>query len=391
MRKRTLFWMMLVMLALLLGLVGCGGATEETPTPEFPVDEEATLSITGEAVPARRAVLSAPTGGVVVEILATAGDEVEVGQTLARLDAIDAELAVQQAEATLASAQARLMMVQERPRPEAVAQARQQVQASEAAITQALAERNRLAKGIQVEIAEAEAELAQAEAARKQAQINYDQKRDQDVEDWIEEEAAIRLRGAEHALKAAQLRLDRARRDVYAQIREADAAVTVAEAQKGVAQAQLELTQAGALAEELAGAQAGVNQAQAALEAARAALARCELRAPFAGTVGGVTARVGETVAPGQPLFTLGDLRTLQVETTDLSEADVTRVTVGQQAALTFDVLPERTFTARVIHIAPMAEAGSGGVNYTAVLALDERAPEIRWGMTAFIELKMSE
>lgn len=395
MRKRTLFWMMLVMmlvmLALLLGLVGCGWATEETPTPEFPVDEEATLSITGEAAPARRVVLSAPTGGTMIEILVTEGDEVEAEQTLARLDAVDAELAVQRAEAALASAQARLMMLQERPRPEIVARARQQVQATEAAIAQALAERNRLAKGIQVEVAEAEAELARAEAAYKQAQIDYDQKRGRDVEDWIEEEAAIRLRGAEHALKAAQLRLDRARRDVRAQIREADVAVTVAEAQKGVAQAQLELTQAGALAEEIAQAQAGVKQAQAMLEAARATLARYELHAPFDGTVGGVTAQVGETLAPGQPLLTLGDLRTLQVETTDLGEADVTRVGVGQEATITFDVLPERTFTAQVIHIAPMAEAGSGGVHYTAVLALDELAPEIRWGMTAFIELKMSE
>ena len=164
MRKFT----MLGFVILTVILAGCSSA--ETPPPTVVVEDYVpVISVTGKVLPARRATISAQVGGAVLEIFVAQGDEVDAGQTLARLDAVDAELAVQRAEATLASAQA-------------------------------LAERNRLAQGIQVEIAEAEAELAQAEAARKQAQIDYDQKRDRDVADWIEEEAATRLRGAEHAL-----------------------------------------------------------------------------------------------------------------------------------------------------------------------------------------------
>ncbi|MBN1656907.1 MAG: efflux RND transporter periplasmic adaptor subunit, partial [Anaerolineae bacterium] len=156
-----------------------------------------------------------------------------------------------------------------------------------------------------------------------------------------------------------------------------------------VAQAQLALLQAGAMAEEVAVAQAAVTQAEAALEAARVALERCEVHAPFAGAVGAVSARVGELVAPGQPLVTLGDLTTLRVETTDLDEIDVARVTVGQQATITFDALGERVFTGHVTRISPMPEPGAGGVNYTVVLELDELDPAIRWGMTAFVDIEV--
>ncbi len=175
------------------------------------------------------------------------------------------------------------------------------------------------------------------------------------------------------------------------QIRAAEAAVWAAAAQQDVAQAQLELLQAGATAEEIAVAEASVTQAEVALETARVALERCEVRAPFAGTVGLVSVRVGELVTPGQPLITLGDLSTLRVETTDLDEIDVARVAVGQQATLTFDALPEQVLTGRVTRISPMAEPGSGGVNYTVIVELDEIAPVIRWGMTAFVDIEVGE
>jgi multidrug resistance efflux pump len=121
------------------------------------------------------------------------------------------------------------------------------------------------------------------------------------------------------------------------------------------------------------------------------ALERCEVRAPFAGTVGAVNVRVGELIASGQPLITLGDLTTLRVETTDLDEIDVARVAVGQQADVTFDALPERVFTGRVVRISPMAEPGTGGVNYTVILELDELDPVIRWGMTAFVDIEVDQ
>ena len=172
-------------------------------------------------------------------------------------------------------------------------------------------------------------------------------------------------------------------------MREADGAVLAAAAQRDIAQAQLDMLQAGATPEEIAVAQAEVARAQVELDAARVALERCELRAPFAGTIGAMDVRVGEVVAVAQPLITLGDLGGLRVETTDLDEIDVVRVREEQRVTLSFEALPERTFTGRVVRISPMAEPGAGGVNYTVVIALDGPDLGILWGMTAFVDIEV--
>jgi multidrug resistance efflux pump len=327
--------------------------------------------------------------GTVLEVLVEPGDEVAAGAPLVRLDPTDAQLGIQQAEASLEAAQARLALLEAGPRPGEVAAAEAQIEAAQAALAQAAAQRDQLTAGAtEAEIAAAEAEVVAAELARKAAEDQYDQIQGK-IHGWIEQEAILQLRAAEESLEAAQARLAQVQDGAGAQIRAAQAAVQAAEAQQDVAQAQLDLLEAGATAEEVAVAQAAVAQAAAALETARVAMDRSEVRAPFAGTVGAVPVRTGELVAPGQPLVTLGDLTTLWVETTDLDEIDVARVAVGQQAALTFDALPERVLAGRVTRISPMADPGAGGVHYTAIVVLDEIDPAIRWGMTAFVDVEV--
>jgi HlyD family secretion protein len=377
----------LVVLAVLLS--SCGGSAEETATPEVEMDFVPVVSVTGEVVPAVWATVSAQTGGTVVEVLVEPGDEVAAGAPLARLDPTEAQLGIQQAEASLEVAQAQLALLEAGPRPGEVAAAEAQIEAAQAALAQAAAQRDQLTAGTtEAEIAAAEAEVVAAELARKAAEDQYDQIQGK-IHGWIEQEAILQLRAAEGALEAAQARLAQVQDGAGAQIRAAQAAVQAAEAQQDIAQAQLDLLQAGATAEEVAVAQAAVAQAAAALETARVAIDRSEIRAPFAGTVGAVPVRTGELVAPGQPLVTLGDLSTLWVETTDLDEIDVARVAVGQQAALTFDALPERVVTGRVTRISPMADPGAGGVHYAAIVVLDEIDPAIRWGMTAFVDIEV--
>jgi multidrug resistance efflux pump len=134
-----------------------------------------------------------------------------------------------------------------------------------------------------------------------------------------------------------------------------------------------------------------VTQAQLALEEAQLALERCELRAPFDGVVGMVQVREGEQIRHGDLILALGDLSTLWVETTDLDEIDVARIEVGQVVDVTFDAFPDRVFEGRVIRIDPMPAPGGGGVNYTTIIALEELAPEIRWGMTAFVDIDVGQ
>ncbi|MGZ9226201.1 MAG: efflux RND transporter periplasmic adaptor subunit, partial [Anaerolineales bacterium] len=77
-------------------------------------------------------------------------------------------------------------------------------------------------------------------------------------------------------------------------------------------------------------AEADVARMQALLDSARAILeTQFVLVAPFDGTIISVDVAPAETVVPGQVVIMLGDLSRYQIETTDLSERDVTRVRVG--------------------------------------------------------------
>jgi multidrug resistance efflux pump len=391
MRKVTRF---IVMGLAVLALAGCGNQGGEQVVSDTEARPVPDISVTGEVVPAVWTDVSAQKGGTVVEVLVQPNDDVAAGDVLVRLDAADAELSVRRAEAALATAQAQLDLLEAPPRPAQVAAAEAGVDAADAMLSQAASDRNRLAAGaLDAEIAAAETRLAEAEARWKETQLHYDsvQARADEFEDWEEREVALRLRAAEQSVKAAQMRVDLLRATYAARLREAEGMVDAAAAERDGAQAQLDLLQAGAMAERIAVAQAGISQAQAALDAALLALERTEVRAPLAGTIGAVDVRKGELVVVGQPLVTLGDLSTLRVETTDLDEIDVAKVRVGQPVDVSFDALPERVFAGRITRISPMAAPGSGGVNYTAVVVLDEVDPAIRWGMTAFVDIEVEE
>ncbi|MEE8392392.1 MAG: efflux RND transporter periplasmic adaptor subunit [Anaerolineae bacterium] len=387
----------LLVLALLLS--GCGESTEETPMPEVEIEYVPVVSPTGEVVPAVWATVSTQSGGTVLEVLVEPGSEVVAGDLLVRIDPTDAQLAILQAEAVLETAQAQLALVQVGPRSEQIAVAEAQIAAAQTVVSQTVAQRNQLWSGAtEAEIATAQAQLVAAEVEQWMANEAHEQTmKCYDVNGRkvcpglgpMEEQTRHNLHAANEALAAAQAQLDALRTGSYLRARTAEAAVSAAEAQAGVAQVQLSLVAMGVTAEEIAVSQAAVTQAEAALQVARVALERCEVRAPFAGAVGAVNVRAGELIVPGQPLVVLGDLSTLRVETTDLDEIDAARVAVGQQASITFDALGERVFTGRVTRISPMPEPGAGGVNYTVVLELDELDPAIRWGMTAFVDIEV--
>ena len=391
MRKVMLF---VVMGLMVLALVGCEEQGSEPVASDATAQAVPDISVTGEVVPAVWANVGAQAGGKVLEVLVEPGDAVAADDLLVRLDATDAELMVQQAEAALATAEAQLDLLKASARPAEVAAAEAGVGTADAMLSQATAERDRLAAGaITAEIAAAESALAGADALWKDAQLYNDsvRARADELDDWMEQEAALRLRATEQSVKAAQMRVTLLRVTYEARLREADGMVDAAAAERDGAKAQLDLLKAGATAEQIAVAEAGISQAQTALDAAMLMLDRTEVRAPFAGTVGSVDTRVGELIVAGQPLVTLGDLSTLRVETTDLDEIDVAKVTVGQQVDVSFDALPEQVFVGTVTRISPMAAPGSGGVNYTVVIKLDKVALTVRWGMTAFVDIEVEE
>jgi len=98
----------------------------------------------------------------------------------------------------------------------------------------------------------------------------------------------------------------------------------------------------------------------------------------------------GEMVSPGSPVFLLADLSTLQVKTTDLNEVDVARIQIGDTVDVSFDALPDTTVKGKVNEVSLKNAVGSG-VYYDVYITLDETPEELRWGMSAFVEIQVSK
>ncbi len=174
------------------------------------------------------------------------------------------------------------------------------------------------------------------------------------------------------------------------QLRVANARITLASAEVDAAQARLNLLQAGALSQDVAIAQAKVDQAKADEAAVQTQIDQTQLAAPFDGLIANVAVDVNQFVGPGQPIVQLADPAGLRVETTDLDEKDVARLNVGDQASVTFDALPGTEVSGTITRLAPKAKEGTG-VNFTAVIELDQIPEAVQWGMTANAELTPTE
>jgi RND family efflux transporter MFP subunit len=167
-----------------------------------------------------------------------------------------------------------------------------------------------------------------------------------------------------------------------AKVREAEANLTAAQIQVGY------LKRVGTDQSHLESAETDVERAQALLDSAKATLlAQSALAAPFDGTVVSVDAAPAETVVPGRTVIVLGDLSRYQIETTDLSERDVTRIQVGQSVTVFIEALNQE-FTGKVTGIALVSSTLGGDVVYTVTIDLDEKPQGLLWGMSADVKIQ---
>ncbi len=400
----------LVIVLLLLAVGGYLGYTQvyapsvmPTPTPELVDDFETIIWASGEVVPATWASLSFPIGGQVVELAVSEGTTVSAGTVLARLDATELKDTVASDEAALAVAQADLTRLKAAARPAGIAQAEASIQSAEAVkdaaqaqLEQAQAQLAMLLAGARPEDVEAEAAaVLKAESVLRQAQTEYDKVAWAGDVGETPQALALEVATLDYTVAKANYEalLQGARSEevqaAQAAVAAARAGLAKAEAEVDAAQAALALLKAGATTEEIAVAEAAVVAAEANLAAAETALGRAVLVAPFDGTVGEISVRLGEQVltALARPVVTLGDLETLQVETTDLRETDVARIDVGQPVDITFDAFPDVLLKGHIVSISPKSTSEKGGVNYATIIKFDEFDDRLRWGMTAYVNI----
>ncbi len=112
-------------------------------------------------------------------------------------------------------------------------------------------------------------------------------------------------------------------------------------------------------------AKARYNQLIAQIEALKAGLERRQIYAPFSGIVGIVKVNQGQFISMGTPIVRVEDKSKMKVQFT-LSQAELTKVKLGQDIVVTSDVLPNQSFPAKILAIDPAVDVATGLVELEA-------------------------
>ncbi len=337
----------------LLGLGGWAffrgqGHVEYRTTKVERGDIEATISATGNPNAVVTVQVGSQVSGNIKELRADFNTKVKKGQLVARIDPEIFEAKVNQAKGNLDNARA------------AILNARAMLQKTEADVANAKAS-----------LEGAKANVAKAKVAVLDAGIKLKSRIELFREGGISEEERDSAKATSDSNVAAQ---------EAAQAQEEAARFTIR-----AAQAQYEVAVA-----QLAGAEAQVKQNDAALKQAQVDLDHTYIRAPVDGTVVSRNVDVGQTVAASLQAPTLfliaQDLTKMQVDT-NVDEADIGRVRVGQPATFTVDAYPGETFKGKVVQIRQAAMNVQNVITYDAVVAVANQDLKLFPGMTANVKV----
>ncbi|WP_233453969.1 HlyD family efflux transporter periplasmic adaptor subunit [Tsuneonella flava] len=257
-----------------------------------------TVSTDNAYVQGSNAMVTPLTGGKIVAVPVTETQLVKKGQLLLQIDDTDQKIAVAKAEADLAAARRQYRAVT----------AQGSAQADQAA-AQAAA------------VAQAQAQLSAAQADLAKAQTDYNRRKSLQGTGAI---SADELTATTTALQAARAR-----------VAQLSAAVTQQQSQLRSAASNRQATLApisGTTVED----SPAVQQAKAALDAAKLDLERTKVRAPVDGVVSQVTARVGQMIQRGSTAMVVVPVGSLYVDA-NFKETQLGKVRPGQAVELTSD------------------------------------------------------
>lgn len=389
---RLAFPVLLVCLLLASGCSGFGGQATPTQALESEADYDTVISATGIVVPEDWVTLSFSTSGIIEEIPVKENDLIVQGDMLVRLEGQEnLEAAMSAASLELLAALQTLDSLYDDPELR-TARASQAIVGAQQAIKDCQQRvDNLLTSSDPDDIDQAKANLVLAKDKLDKALEDYDPYDKKPEDNLMRATLLSKVAQVRKDYESAQRLLNNLLGDANElDLEEAQANLALAEAQLVTAQRDFEILKEGPDPQDVALAEARVENARVQLDAAQATLEDLSLVAPFDGTVSELNVRQSEWIVPGQPVITIADLDHLQVETTDLNEIDVARVQVGDPVLVTFDALPGVEISGEIVRIATKASPGAG-VNYRVLVELSEIPKEIKWGMTAFVDIQLGK
>jgi len=257
------------------------------------------VEVVGSVEPQLATTLSTEIAGFTQSFALREGEFVQKGKTVvAQLKSTELELALNEAEAELAKARADLTKLKRGLRPE-------------------------------------EIEEKRAEVAEKKA--------------WVEKYA-----------KDVERTKSLVTRDMVSlsEFNQAEANYLAAKAQYERTLRSLRVAELGFRQEEITAAEAEVQRLQAKVQRLREDVQKTVIRSPVSGFITNRYAEVGQWVERGGRVADIIDLAAVLVRV-PVHERDIRLVQVGDEALVTLDALPNRTFSGRVKYMTPQADLAS--------------------------------
>ena len=310
-----------LLLIVIISVVASRKDEPEVTTVKIDVRPElrSTVTASGEVRPVRYIKLTSEVPGRILEIYVNAGDQVNKGQALVRVDPTQLQSSQ---EAQFAATQASINDVQNARN--GVASAQQSLVVAEAAVSQA----RQQTVSADIDLKTAERELKRATnlvESNVMSRSEYDAARDR------YDQAKAKLEAQNIAVKEAIERANQQR-------------VAVKEAQTSVKSSENR-----------------ANQQQAILRGQSSQREKATQYSPLTGVVADIPTRVGEFAVAGlstTSLMTIADMSTINVEV-NVDETEIANVEVGQQVKVKVDALGEKEINAAVIQKNPLAIAKS--------------------------------
>jgi len=388
--RKKISWISLIVLVLLAGAgyvyyttVYLPGHRLSAPTIKTAQvsrgDLVVSVSGSGTLIPAAEIELGFESGNYVDDVLVEVGDHVRKGDLLARPEIDDLTLAV--AEADIKARQAELDLAKAKEGP------------------------------TDAELANAEAAVQSAQTQVATAQYTYDAAQNSDLDAAVRanlihfQVAADRFYALKNGDHVSQERLNNAwndwasteynlnvtQRQVQMELLDVSNQVEQAQNRNYQAQENLVSLQSGPNEESILRAQLKADQAALALENARADLAAAQLRAPFDGVVAQVMAIPGQHVGSA-PFITLANLEQPLLQFW-VEEEDMSGVGVGDRVSISFEALPDDTFSGEVLRVDPALVTVGGTQAVQALASVDpaSNSASLFGGMNADVEVISAE
>ena len=146
------------------------------------------------------------------------------------------------------------------------------------------------------------------------------------------------------------------------------------------AQQRYDMAQSGTRVEDKLAASAQYAAANAQMAEAQKRLTDCQLRAPISGYIGMRQLEVGDTVAPGVPVFSVVDLNPVKVKV-GIPEAEIGKVREGDRAEVSIPSLDNQQFNGRIEAIAAASDPASR--TYVSKIVVENPKLVLRAGMVS--------